>query len=121
MSPHQFTAGELVAGNHLLVATLLLGIEEIPTHREGRPTGPDGPPPQCDRRLPGPVGLNAHAANDAVAFRPAKARPVYLRFRPFERGRVHRRHVARWIWSSLLGSRCGRWSRSGGCRLVAWL
>ena len=44
--------------------------------REGRPARSDRPAPQLDRRRRGPVGLDPHAANDAVAMRSAKAGPV---------------------------------------------
>ena len=44
--------------------------------REGRPARSDRPAPQLDRRRRGPVGLDPHAANDAVALRSAKAGPV---------------------------------------------
>ena len=74
--PHRLAGGQAVAGDDLVVAALLLGVEEIAADREGRPARPDRPAPHLDRRRLRPVGLDPHAANDAVALRPAKARPL---------------------------------------------
>ena len=76
MSPHRLARAHLVTGDDLVVATLLLGVEEIAAHREGRPARSDRPAPDLDRRRLRPVGLDPHAANDAVAPGPAKAWPL---------------------------------------------
>ncbi len=79
VSPHRLAGGQVVAGDDLVVAALLLGVEKIAADREGRPARSDRPAPQLDRRRRGPVGLDPHAANDAVALRSAKAGPVGVR------------------------------------------
>ena len=76
VSPHRLAGGHVVAGDDLVVAALLLGVEEVAADREGRPARSDRPAPQLDRRRRGPVGLDPHAANDAVALGSAKAGPV---------------------------------------------
>ena len=50
VSPHRLAGAHRVAGDDLVVAALLLGVEEIAVHREGRPARPDRPAPQLDRR-----------------------------------------------------------------------
>ena len=59
MPPHRLPGGEPVAGDLLLVAALLLGVDEIAAHREGRPAGSDRPAPHLDRRGRGPVGRDS--------------------------------------------------------------
>src|SRR5262249_56697744 len=65
----------------LIVAALLLGIDKAPVDREGRPARSDGTAPQLDRLRPGPVGVDPHAANHAVAPRSPKAGPADARVR----------------------------------------
>src|SRR5947209_2009379 len=67
VSPHRLARGPVVAGHDLIVAALFLGVEEIAADREGRPAWSDRLAPQRDRRRLGPVRLDPHAANDAVA------------------------------------------------------
>ncbi len=74
--PHRLAGGQLVAGDDLVVTALLLGVEEVAADRERRPARSDRPAPQLDRRRLRPVGLDPHAANDAVAIGSAKAGPV---------------------------------------------
>ena len=76
MSPHRLAGGHPVAGDDLVVAALLLGVEQVAAHRERRPAWSDRPAPHLDRRRLRPVGLDPHAANDAVAVGSAKAGPV---------------------------------------------
>ena len=98
MSPHQLAGGQAVAGDDLVVAALLLRVDEGAADGEGRPAGADLPPPHLDRRRLRPVGLDPHAADDVVAIGSAKARPD---------GRLLRHRWSR----RLLGSR-----RDGGTR-----
>ena len=65
--PHRLAGGDAVAGDDLVVAALLLGVEEIAADREGRPARPDRAAPQRDGRRRRPVGRDPRAANDAVA------------------------------------------------------
>ena len=76
MSPHRRAGGQVVARHHLVVAALLLGIDQVAVDREGRPARPDRPAPQFDGLRPGPISFDPHAANDAVALRSTKAGPV---------------------------------------------
>src|SRR3989442_4291035 len=73
VSPHRLAGGQVVAGDDLVVTALLLRVEEVAADREGRPAWSDRSAPQLDRRRPGPVGLDPHAANDAVPIGSAKA------------------------------------------------
>ena len=66
----------LVTGDDLVFAALLLRVEQIAADRERRPARSDRPAPELDRRRCGPVSLDPHAANDAVAFGSAKAWPL---------------------------------------------
>ena len=75
VSPHRLAGGHVVAGDDLVFAALLLRVEEVAVDRERRPARSDRPAPQLDRRRLRPVGLDPHAANDAVAIRSAKAGP----------------------------------------------
>ena len=76
-----------VTGDDLVVAALLLGVEQVAADREGRPARSDRPAPQLDRRRRRPVGLDPRAADDAVAPGSAKAGPVGSRRRCCRRGR----------------------------------
>src|SRR6266498_5244584 len=76
MSPHRLAGAHLVAGDDLVVTALLLGVEEIVAHREGRPARTDRAAPQLNRRRRRPVCLDLHAADDAVPLGSAKAGPV---------------------------------------------
>src|SRR5207245_11668043 len=76
VSPNRLAGGQVVAGHDLIVTALLLGVEEVAADREGRPARSDRLAPELDRRRPGPVRLDPHAANDAVAIGTAKAGPV---------------------------------------------
>src|SRR5262249_4589933 len=78
VSPHRLAGGQVVAGDDLVLAALLLGVEEVAADREGRPAWSDGAAPQRDRRRLRPVGLDPHAANDAVADGSAESRPSGL-------------------------------------------
>ena len=71
----------MVGGDDLVFAALLLRVEKVALHREGRDARPDRPAPQLDRRRRCPVGLDANAADDTVAPRPAKAGPLGFRER----------------------------------------
>ena len=74
--PHRLAGRQVVAGDDLVVAALLLGVEEVAADREGRPARSDRPAPHLDRRRCRPVGLDPHAGDDAVAMGSAKAGPV---------------------------------------------
>src|SRR2546426_12229436 len=50
VSPHRLAGGQPIAGDDLVVAALLLGVEEIAADRERRPARADGPAPQLGRR-----------------------------------------------------------------------
>jgi hypothetical protein len=76
MFPHWLSSGQVVAGNDLFIAALLLGVEEIAVDREGRPARPDRPTPQLDWRRRRPIRLNPYAANDPIPIRSAKAGPI---------------------------------------------
>jgi hypothetical protein len=103
MTPHRLPGGQSVAGDDLFLATLLLRVEEIAGDRERRPARSDRPPPHLDERSRRPVGLDAQAVNDAVAFGAAKATPFDLRDIRLAQGR-------------LAGDR-GYWRRRSGRRL----
>ena len=79
--PDRLAGVEPVAGDHLVLAALLLRVDELALDREGRPAGADRAAPQLDRRRCRPVGLDPHAADDAVAIGSAEAGPVGLRGR----------------------------------------
>src|SRR5262249_43507748 len=83
--PYGLARGHLVARDEFVTTALLLRVEEVSMDREGRPTWSDPPAPQLDRRRCRPVGLDPHAANDAVAPRSAKAGPVACRLRSCRR------------------------------------
>src|SRR6185295_9897903 len=82
--PDRLAGRDVVAGDDLVVTTLLLRVEKITTDGEGRPARSDRPAPECDRRRLRPVRFDAHPADDAVAPGPAKARPRGCRL---DRGR----------------------------------
>ena len=50
MPPHRLARGHPVAGHDLVLAALLLRVEEIAVDGERRPARPDRPAPQLDRR-----------------------------------------------------------------------
>ena len=75
MPPHRLACGHPVTGDDLVAAALLLRVEEVAVHGERRPAGSDRATPQLHRRRLRPVGRELHAANHAVALRPAEARP----------------------------------------------
>ena len=104
VSPHRLAGGHLVAGDDLVVAALLLRVEEVAVDREGRPARSDRPAPELDRRRCRPVGLDPHAADDAVAIGSAKAGPVGSRLRCCRSRRSGRRLVAGWGRGAFLGS-----------------
>ena len=64
--PHRLAGGQVVAGDDLVVTALLLRVDEVAADREGRPARSDRPTPQLDGRRCRPVGVDPHAANDAV-------------------------------------------------------
>src|SRR5262245_60155172 len=101
MPPHGLAAAPAVRGHDFIVAPLFLRVDEIAVDREGRPAGPDWMTPQFDGRRFAPVGFDAHAANDAVAFGSTEARPL---------GNVCVRGRRRWRW----GGRFVR-ERFAGC------
>ena len=76
MAPHRLAGRDAVARDDLLVAALLLRVEQIAANRERRPAGADRPPPHLHRRRRGPIGVDANAVNDAVAIRSAESRPL---------------------------------------------
>ena len=76
MPPHRLAGRDLVAGDDLVVSALFLRVEEIAVDGERRPARPDRPAPHLDRRRCRPVGVDPHAANDAVALGSAKAGPL---------------------------------------------
>ena len=80
--PHRLAGGQVVAGDDLVVTALLLRVEEVAADREGRPARSDRPAPQLDRRRLRPIGLDPHAANDAVAS-PRTDTPASNTARPF--------------------------------------
>src|SRR6185295_7858889 len=75
MHPHRRAGGEVVARDDLVVAALLLRVDEVAVDRERRPSGADLPPPQFNRRRLPPVAFDLQAPDDAVAIRAAEARP----------------------------------------------
>ena len=118
VSPHRLAGGHVVAGDDLVVAALLLGVEEVAADREGRPARSDRPAPQLDRRRRGPVGLDPHAANDAVAIGSAKAGPVGSRLAAARGGECRGRRRS-WRGGSL--GPCAAGGVGGAGRLVgAW-
>ena len=127
VSPHRLAGGHVVAGDDLVVTALLLGVEEVAADREGRPARSDRPAPQLDRRRRRPVGLDPHAANDAVALGSAKAGPVGSRVRR-SLGAAVRLAAAATGCSGVLrcrslrrptGSLARCWSRAGAVELPA--
>ena len=91
--PHELAGGRVVAGDDLLLAPLLLGVQKVALDGEGRPARSDRPTPHLDRwRLP-PVGLEPHPGYDAVSTGPAETGPLGLRLQD-RRGRRERRRLA---------------------------
>ena len=86
--------------------------------REGRPARPIGRRHSSTGGDCGPVGLDPHAANDAVASRSAKAGPVGVPLLAFRVGRACRRLVGRWSRHALAGRLRGWGSRRGSRRSV---
>src|SRR5690349_24059378 len=76
MTPDRLARRDAVARDDLLVAALLLRVEQIPTHRERRPPGTNRPSPHLHRRRRRPVGADAHVLHHTVAIRTAEARPL---------------------------------------------
>src|SRR5262249_55616730 len=76
VSPYQLASGQLVARHDLVVATLLLGVEEIASHGEGRPTRSDGLMPELDRWAARPVRLDSYPVNNPIAIGSSKAGPI---------------------------------------------
>ena len=72
MLPHRLSGADAVRGHDLLLAALLLRVEDVAVDRKRRPARTDRPAPQLFRRRRRPVGGNAHAAHDAVAMAPRK-------------------------------------------------
>ena len=75
MCPDRLAGRRVVTGDDLIVAALLLGIEQVLADREGRPGRSDRPAPQLAGRRGGPVRVDANATDDAVALGAAKAGP----------------------------------------------
>ncbi len=97
--PHRLAGGGVVAGDHLVVTALLLGVEEVATDREGRPARSDRPAPQLDRRRCRPVGLDPHSGDGSVAAGSPIAGPVGCRLHSCRGRRVAmRRH---WLVAGL--------------------
>ncbi len=92
VQPHRLAGGQVVAGDDLVLAALLLGVDEVAADRERRPARPDRPAPQLDRRRGRPVGRDPHAAHGAVAPRPEEAGPIGSPVRP---GQLHVRRRRR--------------------------
>ena len=76
VTPHRLARRDAITRDDLLVAALLLRVEQIAANRERRPAGPNRSPPHLRRWSRRPVGVDANAANDAVAIRSAESRPL---------------------------------------------
>ncbi len=76
MHPKRLAGSRVVAGDDFVVAALLLRIQKVAAHREGRPARTDGPPPQLDRRRLGPVGRDSQVRDHAIAGGSAKTGPL---------------------------------------------
>ena len=76
VSPHRLAGGHVVAGDDLVVTALLLGVERSPRTAKDDQPGPIGRRHSSTGGDCGPVGLDPHAANDAVALGSAKAGPL---------------------------------------------
>src|SRR5262249_31384959 len=105
--------GRVVAGDDLVVAALLLRVEDVAPDRERRPARPDRPAPQLGRPRPRPVGRDPDAANDAVAAGAAKAEP---RGGGGRRGRRRRGGGAGGWAGAGAGGGAGGWRRAGARR-----
>ncbi len=88
--PDRLARGHPITRDDLVVTALFLCIEKVPIDGERRPSWSDRPPPHFDRRRLGPVGVDAHVANDAVASGAAKAGPFDSRDSPIADGRQNR-------------------------------
>jgi hypothetical protein len=78
VTPHRLSGAQVVAGDELLLAELLLRVEAIAVDRERRPARSDRPAPELDRRRLRPVRFDSRAVHDAVAVRAAEAGPRSL-------------------------------------------
>ena len=106
VSPHRLARAHAVAGDDLVVAALLLRVEQSPLTAKDDQPGPIGRRHICDRRRRRPVGLDPHAADDAVAIGSAKARPLggFHCCRPCDRDWFRRLFLLHWDSGSICAS-----------------